>query len=253
MHSFSIGEFLKLGLLPALTGTFMTAAYPTGPPAVHVYGTMRNFMRQNDLSAKVALDTLRRQHLYGLGVAEGLQGELLIWNGRVATTRVTPTGLVTDTLPQGRAALLVTSAVPRWKAQPVPATVRTASELEAFVERSARQRGIQNAPFAFRLAGAPAYVGWHVMQWPTAGGQHTHDNHHRYAYRGHYTQQPAELLGFFSRQHQAVFTHHTTWMHMHVRPTGRPFAAHVDSLGLSGASLMLYLPAAGPIPLPNRP
>jgi acetolactate decarboxylase len=52
-----------------------------------------------------------------------------------------------------------------------------------------------------------------------------------------------ELLGFFSRRHQAVFTHHTTFMHLHARPAGQSFAAHVDSLRWRPGQLSLQLPA----------
>ena len=49
-----------------------------------------------------------------------------------------------------------------------------------------------------------------------------------------------EMLGFYSNTHHAIFTHHTTNMHIHVKTGGNGIAGHVDDLLLeSGMLLML--------------
>jgi acetolactate decarboxylase len=217
------------------------------PPVVQHYGAMRNFMMQGDLAGKVQLDTLARTHLYGLGVAEGLKGEYLLWDGRAARTRVAPTtGTTTDTAWTGRAALLVTSRVSRWQpAEPVPAAVTDLPALEQFiVERAARQGLDTSQAFVFRLEGKPEQVQWHVMEWPGgAAKQHTMQNHKQYAATGQLNQRAVELLGFFSRNHHGVFIHHTSLMHLHGRPMGEAFAAHVDDVRWLPGQLALQLPA----------
>lgn len=46
-------------------------------------------MMQNDVGEKVRLDTLQaREHLYGLGAVENLDGEILIWDGEVRVSRI---------------------------------------------------------------------------------------------------------------------------------------------------------------------
>jgi acetolactate decarboxylase len=215
---------------------------------VVVYGAMRNFMMAGDLSAHVALDTLAPAHLYGLGVAEGLNGELLILDGQAITTTRARDSDRPDTRTtlglQGRAALLVTSRVARWfPPVDVPIAVQGLTDLERFVARAARRAGLDTTrALAFRLTGSPKWVTWHVMDWPRPAAEHTLTNHKQYAVTGHFAGQPVELLGFFSHNHKAFFTHHTRESHLHVRPAGQPFVAHVDSLALA-PGMTLLLPA----------
>lgn len=240
--------FGRWWLLPVLLLLLTAARYAPPQPRVRVYGAMRNFMMGPDLAGKVRLDTLARTHLYGLGVAEGLRGEYLLWDGHAAHTRVAPgNGTATDTAWTGRAALLVTSRVVRWQpAEPVPATVRDQPALQQFIARRAAQQGLGTSQaFVFRLQGQPEQVQWHVMDWPArATEQHNMQNHKQYATKGQMEGQAVELLGFFSRNHHGVFIHHTSFLHLHVRPAGQAFAAHVDGLRWRPGQLRLQLPAA---------
>ena len=49
------------------------------------------------------------------------------------------------------------------------------------------------------------------------------------------------MLGFYSDSHHAIFTHHTTNMHMHVKTDNNEIAGHVDALVL-GEGMILKLP-----------
>ncbi|WP_310394923.1 hypothetical protein [Hymenobacter sp.] len=238
--------------LPALAGAALllgAAAVPppTWQPAVRVYGAMRNFMMGPDLGGKVKLAALPTPHLYALGVAANLRGELLAFGGPATLTTVAPGGITTTRpAPAGtQAALLVTAQVPRWQAVPVPTALRHFPDLERLVARTAARRGLDTTqPLPFRLSGRPLAVRYHVMDWPRPAGEHKLENHKQYAAKGLFTKnQPVEMLGFFSREHQSIFTHHTTFVHLHARPAGQPFAAHVDSLRFAPGTAILYLPA----------
>jgi acetolactate decarboxylase len=50
------------------------------------------------------------------------------------------------------------------------------------------------------------------------------------------------MLGFYSNAHHAIFTHHMTNMHIHVKTTDNKIAGHVDDLTL-GKGMILKLPA----------
>ena len=52
-------------------------------PEVKVSGAMKNIMMQGDLSAHINLDTLNKTHLFGLGPAASLKGEIMILDGKV--------------------------------------------------------------------------------------------------------------------------------------------------------------------------
>jgi len=236
--------FLPLALL-LLAGT-LAATAPTWQPTVRVFGAMRHFMMQGNLNGTVALDTLlRRPHLYALGVAEGLHGELLVWDGAGTLTRTAPKqGTTTKPAIGSKAALLVAAQVPRWQAVPVPAAVRTDAALEKLVTRHAARLGLDTTKaLPFRLSGRAQAVHWHVMEWNGPAAKHTMENHKQYAVKGRFANQPVDVLGFFSRHHQSVFTHHTTFVHLHVRPAGKAFAAHVDSLHFAPGTATLHLPS----------
>jgi len=50
-----------------------------------------------------------------------------------------------------------------------------------------------------------------------------------------------DILGFYSTHHHAVFTHHSTNMHLHVKTRGHVLAGHLDDLTL-GEGMVLQLP-----------
>lgn len=238
--------------LPLLTTAVMllgaaAAPPPAWQPAVRVNGAMRNFMMGSDMGGKVRLSAVPATHRYALGVAAGLRGELLAWDGPITLTTVAAGGKTTSrpAPAEAQAALLVAATVPHWQALPVTTAVRHFQDLERLVARTAAQRGLDTmVAVPFRLSGRPLAVHYHIMDWPRPAAEHTMKNHKQYAVKGIFSNQPVEILGFFSRQHQTVFTHHTTFLHLHARPAGQAFAAHVDSLRFAAGAAVLYLPAA---------
>lgn len=49
------------------------------------------------------------------------------------------------------------------------------------------------------------------------------------------------MLGFYSDSHHAIFTHHTTNMHIHLKTIDNKIAGHIDGLEL-GKGMILKLP-----------
>jgi hypothetical protein len=52
----------------------------------------------------------------------------------------------------------------------------------------------------------------------------------------------AAVLGFYSNSHHAIFTHHTTNMHLHLKTLDNLLAGHIDDLIL-GEGMTLKLPS----------
>ena len=48
------------------------------------------------------------------------------------------------------------------------------------------------------------------------------------------------VLGFYSNKHHAIYTHHTTNMHLHIKTNENDLVAHVDDLML-GTEMILKL------------
>lgn len=229
---------MKLTTLTALLVFLFIPKLPT----VRVVGALRAIMMQGDLSAHLALDSLTKQpHLYGLGPVADLQGEIMLVDSKPYVCRVQQGKPVTRLDSSARAAMLVYASVPRWKTVLVQATVSSFADLEKQLDGWCRTNGIDGSePFPFRLSGIVTKATYHVIDWK-AGATHTLDNHKQFAYTSTLSNTPVELLGFYSNQHQGVFTHHTTNLHIHLMNADRTLVGHLDDLTISGP-MILQLP-----------
>ena len=82
---------------------------------------------------------------------------------------------------------------------------------------------------------------WHVINWKDGDTEHSHEKHITSGLNGTIKNQEATLLGFYSNSHHAIFTHHTTNMHIHMKLNNSEIAGHVDELIL-GQNMILKLP-----------
>ena len=71
--------------------------------------------------------------------------------------------------------------------------------------------------------------------------EHSHEKHVTSGPHGTMEHQEIEILGFYSNSHHAVFTHHTTNMHMHFLLPDGTNAGHIDDIDL-GQGMKLMLP-----------
>lgn len=206
-------------------------------------GTLKQIMHQGDISAKINLETLtNRPHLYGLGAAEGLKGEILIWKGEAYLTTVAGSGLATYDGFRKQASLLVYSEVAQWDSIFIPEAINQLSDLENFVIESADKANIDTTnPFPFLIKGQPATLNWHVIDWDIKDTIHTHDKHKNAGMRSGWKNMPTEILGFFGPT-PGIFTHMDSKLHLHATTPDRRLVAHLD--GLDGiAGMTLFLPA----------
>jgi acetolactate decarboxylase len=215
--------------------------FSVSPPEVKVYGAMKNVMMNGDLSANLDIDTLNKAHLYGLGPVADLKGEIMILDGKVFTTAKDGNRLLNRQNKVSKAALLVYSNVEKWKAFSISTSINSYTELEKLVETTAKENGYDTElPFAFKINAVPAKATYHVIDWKK-GVKHTMDNHKQFAYTGETVSSPVTMLGFFSKHHQSIFTHHTTFMHVHLLDDKTKTVGHLDELQIKGL-LTIYLP-----------
>jgi acetolactate decarboxylase len=206
-------------------------------------GALKNFMHKNDLSAKADLDSLvDKENLYALGALVNLKGEILIWNGEPIISTAKDSAVEIDKSFDHKAALLVYTTIANWQTIKVPDSVEQYEAFETFVAQRALSLGIDTAkPFPFLIIGKSKTVDWHVINWPEGDTKHTHYKHQTSGPHGTLNGQEVEILGFYSNHHHAVFTHHTTNMHLHVKTKDGKLAGHVDGLELD-RGMTLYLP-----------
>ena len=216
-------------------------------PVIRVDGALMKMMHQGDLSAKASLrDFAGNKGAYGLGALEDLGGEVLIWDGQVMTSIPDGSGgmkVEKGAVAEARSAtLLVSTVLERWQEVELTASIAF-KDLDAEIERLAREAGIDtDKPFPFRLEGKMDELQWHVIDGSKIPeGAQGHEAHIATAVRGDLNGQAAQILGFFSKHHHAVFTHHDTNTHAHVLAQEPEVVGHVDFLRVPSGTT-LYLP-----------
>jgi len=208
---------------------------------VHYYGALKNFMHKNDLSAQVDLkDFADSSHVYGLGALADLKGEVLIWDGEPYISHEKEGAVKIDSSFDYEAGLFVYSRVSDWQTTSIPNHISDYEALEGFIAKTAAEQGIDTtAPFPFLITGTCKTLDWHVINWPTGDSEHTHQKHKTSGPHGQITNESIDILGFYSDSHQAIFTHHTTNMHLHFKTLDHTLAGHVDGLSLDRGKLRL--------------
>jgi len=210
---------------------------------VEYNGALKNMMHKGDVSAKVDLKKFENvEHLYALGAIENLKGEIQIFDSKVFNTMVIDSTLNFDNSLNKKATLLVYASINKWKSINVPDSIVTYEELESYIEQAAKDNKINtNEPFPFLIEGTPKSFDWHVINWKDGDMVHSHEKHVNSGLNGTIENKKVELLGFYSDAHHAIFTHHTTNMHIHVKTVDNKIAGHVDGLTL-GKGMVLKFP-----------
>ncbi|MDG2264177.1 MAG: decarboxylase [Flavobacteriales bacterium] len=212
---------------------------------VHHFGALKHMMHKGDLSAKVTLDELKEMnHLFALGAVENLKGEVLILDGIPSVSYVkgndsSKTMMLDDSF-EKNACLLVLASVEEWESINIPNTVVTYEEFEGYVAETAAEKGIDiEKPFPFMIEGLAKSFDWHIIDWPEDDTEHSHEKHIYSGLYGTLENQTVEMLGFYSNKHHAIFTHHSTNMHVHVKSDKA--TGHADNFTL-GENMILKLP-----------
>jgi acetolactate decarboxylase len=233
-------------LLPILVMLILFACNDTQKSTdytVHHYGALKNFMHKNDLSSRVNLSSfVDSSHVYGLGALEGLKGEILIWDGDPHMSTDKGGNVHVDPSFDYEAGLFVYSRVAEWQTITIPDDIMEYDDLENFIAQTAAEKGLDTTvAFPFLIDGVCQTLDWHVINWPAGDSVHTHQKHQTCGPHGQITDDSVDILGFYSNSHHAVFTHHTTNMHLHFKTKTYTLAGHVDGLTLASGKLMLPL------------
>lgn len=204
-------------------------------------GALKTLMSGN-IQPVISLDSLsNKKHLYALGAVENLKGEIQIFDSKPSNSFVIDNILQIKNSYNLKASLLVYAEVEEWTTSEV-SNITTKSDLEELIFKTAKSNGINiEKPFPFLLEGTIASLDWHVINWKDNDTIHSHKKHIESGLNGTLNNKNVEILGFYSTKHKAVFTHHTTNMHMHFKTNDNSLAGHIDDLILK-ETLTLKLP-----------
>lgn len=206
-------------------------------------GALKNMVQKGDVSAKVSLSEFNDiPHFYALGAIENLKGEIQIFNSESYSSIVIDSLITFDKTYNKKATLLVYASVSKWSSIKIPDSIISYKQLENYIMIIAKEQGLKiDEPFPFLIEGTAKTFDWHVINWKEGDMEHSHKKHINSGLHGTINNRDVEILGFYSDAHHAIFTHHTTNMHLHVKSVDNKVAGHVDDLTL-GTDMILKLP-----------
>jgi acetolactate decarboxylase len=216
-------------------------AEPTSDESsVKVVGAMKNVMHKGELFGTISLDTIQnKKGLYGLGPIEYLTGELFIIDGvTYKSTVVNDSTMKVEQTENVKAPFFVYTNVEEWVEVKIPATIGNLQELEHFLDRKTRD---SIRPFAFRLEGQIEAATIHVVNLPKGTKVSSPEEAHQGLVPFELSKEFVEIVGFFSTEHKAIFTHHDTFMHLHLITKDKSQMGHLEELIFQGKKMKLYI------------
>lgn len=211
--------------------------------SVKISGAMMNVMHKGELAGVISLDAIAdKNHLYGLGPVEYLKGEILIVDGKAyKSTVVSESAMKVEETFQLKAPFFVHANVERWQEYKLPETLSTLQDIEKHIEGLTQN---YQSPFAFKLTGTATAAQIHIVNLPPGKQVKSPDDAHEGQVNYKLENERVEIVGFFSKQHKGVFTHHDTYLHAHLINERRDKMGHLDGLTVAKGAVKLYLPAA---------
>ena len=196
---------------------------------VKVSGAMKNVMWKGELYGTIYLDTIPdKQHLYGLGPAEYLAGEILIIDGRsfISTIKNENEISVEETY-KISAPFFVYSNVPEWTEHDLPDSITNIKQLEKYLDGVTQN---SKRPFAFKLTGEIETGSLHIVNLPKGAEVHSPEDVRKEAASFKMSKEQVQVIGFFSTEHKGIFTHHDTYLHMHVITSDNKKMGHLEDM-----------------------
>lgn len=208
---------------------------------VKISGAMRNVMMKGDLSRTISIDTVEpRLHLYGLGPYEEIQGEVIIVDGHAYFSKViSKTEMQVTESYAIKSPFFVHTHVAEWEEHTLPDSVTNIATLEAHLNDITKNH---SHPFAFKLMGTMPEAVIHIVNKPKGKKVKSKKDAHKGLTQYPLEKVEATIIGFFSTEHQTIFTHHDSYTHMHLITKDLTKMGHLDEVQFDTKAVKLYLP-----------
>ena len=206
---------------------------------IHIVGAMKDVMWSGELHGKISLDTIKdKKGLYGLGPESYLTGELLLMDSKSYVSKVATDSTMTvkETF-KITAPFFVYTNVYDWESIEVPKGVKDMSTLEQFIDTKTKEA---KRPFAFKVSGKLSNAKIHIQNLPSGTSVSSPEEAHQGQVDYVLKNEEVDIVGFFSTEHKAVFTHHDSFMHLHLITRDRSKMGHLDAATFE--NITLYIP-----------
>ena len=208
---------------------------------INVVGAMKNVMWNGELTSVIKLDTIQnKKGLYGLGPESYLTGELVINAGQSFVSRVlTDSTMTVEQTFEVQAPFFVYANVTEWKEFALPDNVLNIKDLEEHIDQNTRE---YKRPFVFKLIGNVSNADIHLQNLPKGTKVSSPDEAHQGQTNYKLENEEVEIVGFFSTEHKGIFTHHDSFLHMHLITRDKKQMGHLDNVEFKKGKMKLYLP-----------
>ena len=189
---------------------------------------MRDVMWKGDLGGKISTDSLNHSNAYGLGPIEYLKGEVLLFEGRTFISKVIDS--ISHQVSQVnsiKAPFFVysnESDLNSFSVAPSELSLKSVEELIDTLYFDFEK------PLLVRIDGVFQDVTVHSVNLPEGNSVSSPDQAHKGLTQYTYKNLSGSIIGFFSRKHKAIFTHHDSFLHAHFISDDRYIMGHVDSV-----------------------
>jgi acetolactate decarboxylase len=220
---------------------FGNAMFTIHAQEVRIVGAMKNVMKKGELFGTIDLDSLsNKTHLYGMGPVEYLTGEITVVDGRAFKSTVQSNGemKVEETFVV-KAPFFGYSQINSWKEVELPDSIHSIAQLESFLNETTHEIA---RPYFFKLKGKISNAKIHVVNLPKGSKVSSPEEAHVGQAVFSIKDKDAEIIGFFSTEHQTIFTHHSTFLHMHLITDDLLQMGHIDELKIDSNKIKMYLP-----------
>lgn len=199
---------------------------------VRTISTMKKVMMGQDLSMNVLWDTIPKENLYALAPLGRIQGELTIVNGTIYTSEVDSNNtIVIQNNWDVNSPFAVYANVAEWLSFETVEKIENERELQALIENIAGKNGYDlNTAFPFRVLGDFSSIDFHIISKPIDEKENSHELHNKAKKHFLLKNTNAELVGFYSRNHEGVFTHKGHYIHTHIIDENKTNMGHLENL-----------------------
>ncbi len=208
---------------------------------IKIAGAMKNVMWHGKLAGIINIDTISdKTGLYGIGPLAYLRGEILINNGTAYVSKViSKTEMQVEENTKIEAPFFVFGNVTKWEKYQLPDSVHNINSLENHLDYISKSF---KGPFVFKLKGRIKSATIHIQNLPLGTMVSSPDQAHQGQVKYLLKNTDVEIIGFFSTEHQAVFTHHGSFTHMHLISDDKKEMGHLDEVEFISQKMDLFLP-----------
>jgi acetolactate decarboxylase len=209
----------------------------TNPSSVKVVGEMRGVMWKGDLKGKIATDSLNRKETYGLGPIEFLKGEILLFEGQTFVSKVVDSiSHEVTKIPSAMAPFFVYSLNSELKIVQFSPENYSLKEIEEHINSVYKD---YDQPLLIRIDGEFNSMKLHSVNLPDGQEVSSPDEAHQGLTQYDFKNISGSLIGFFSRNHKAVFTHHDSFFHAHFISDDREVLGHIDKTNFNSSKVTM--------------